>query len=83
MPVETCFNGHYFVLINSKNGRLVSRVLSPDFHQSLYHLSSHDITAVILQPTPPDIFVRKEIKRAALLYRNSGKQSGCIWLCNP
>jgi hypothetical protein len=25
----------------------------------------------------------KETKRAALLYRNSGKQSGYIWLCNP
>jgi hypothetical protein len=25
----------------------------------------------------------KETKRAAMLYRNSGKQSGYIWLCNP
>ncbi len=77
-------SGHFY-LKNQKNGRPVSRVLYPpsvDGEPLSFILLRHHCRNPCSLPLLTTL-CEKETKRAALLYRNSGKQSGYIWLCNP
>jgi len=65
-----------------KNGRPVSRVLSPITIGALsFILPRHHCRSPAAYPSWLPCAL--ETRRAALLYRDSGKQSGYTWLCNP